>query len=142
MSLEIKIKYLPGATPLQKIEKGDWIDLFTYENVELCAGEQKYVSLGVAMELPQGYEAIVAPRSSTFKKWGVLQSNSIGVIDSSYCGDNDIWAFPAYATTDVLIPANTRLCQFRIQKCQPNIDFISVDSLGNEDRKGFGSTGE
>jgi len=89
-TFEIKVRYLDGMPELQKIEQGDWIDLYTYEEVELYAGEREYISLGVAMELPQGFEAIIAPRSSTFKKWGVLQTNSIGIIDNSYCGDDDI----------------------------------------------------
>ena len=138
----IYIKYLDNMPKLQKTDKGDWIDLYTYEEVTLKSGELAYISLGVAMELPEGFEAITAPRSSTFKKWGVLQANSIGVIDNSYRGDSDIWAFPAYATRDVTIPAHTRLCQFRIQKCQPNIQFHSVSTLGNENRDGLGSTGD
>lgn len=141
-TFEIKVKYLDGMPELEKIEQGDWIDLYTYKEVELHAGERKYISLGVAMKLPDGFEAIVAPRSSTFKKWGVLQTNSIGIIDNSYCGDDDIWAFPAYAVHDVIIPAHTRLCQFRIQQRQPNIKFTTVSTLGNNNRGGFGSTGE
>lgn len=140
-TFEIKIKYLDGATPLQKIEQGDWIDLYTYEDVELHADEHSYINLGVAMELPLGFEAIVAPRSSTFKKWGILQANSIGIIDHSYCGDDDIWKFSAYAARDTSIPAGTRICQFRIQQVQPKIKFTSVSSLGNAQRGGFGSTG-
>lgn len=139
---EIKIKYLDGAPHLQKIDKGDWIDLYTYEDISLKEGESAYISLGVAMEIPEGYEAIIAPRSSTFKKWGILQTNSIGVIDNSYCGDQDIWMFPAYAVKDTQIPAHTRLCQFKIQEQQPTITFISVSSLGNENRNGFGSSGD
>lgn len=141
-TFEIKIKYLEGMPELKKIEQGDWIDLYTYQDEELHAGERKYISLGVAMELPQGFEAIIAPRSSTYKKWGVLQTNSIGIVDNSYCGDNDIWAFPAHAVWDVFIPAHTRLCQFRIQQRQPNISFTKVEHLKNKDRKGFGSTGD
>ena len=137
----IKVKYLAGAHPLEKIEQGDWIDLYTYEDVTLRYGEYKYISLGVAMQLPLGYEAIVAPRSSTFQKWGLLQTNGIGVIDNTYCGDDDIWMFPAFATRNVKIPAGTRLCQFRIQECQPLIEFIPVDTLGNKNRNGLGSTG-
>ena len=94
------------------------------------------------MKLPEGYEAIMAPRSSTFKNWGIIQTNSIGVIDSSYCGDNDIWMFPAHATKTVTIPAGTRICQFHIQEEQPTIKFNVVESLGTEDRGGLGSTGE
>lgn len=140
--LTIDIKYLPNAHPLEKIEVGSWIDLYTYEETTIRQGEQKYINLGVAMKLPEGYEAIMAPRSSTFKNWGITQTNSIGVIDSSYCGDNDIWMFPAHATKTVTIPAGTRICQFRIQEEQPTIKFNVVDSLGTEDRGGLGSTGE
>ena len=140
--LTIDIKYLPNAHPLEKIEVGSWIDLYTYEETTIKQGEQKYINLGVAMKLPEGYEAIMAPRSSTFKNWGITQTNSIGVIDSSYCGDNDIWMFPAHATKTVTIPAGTRICQFRIQEEQPTIKFNVVESLGTEDRGGLGSTGE
>ncbi len=96
--------------------------------------------LGIAMELPKGYEAIVAPRSSTYKKYGIVQTNSIGVIDNSYCGDNDQWRMPVYFTQDVVIPKGSRIAQFRIQAKQPEINFITVESLGNTDRGGFGST--
>lgn len=137
----IDIKYLPGAHKLEQTEWGSWIDLYTYEEVTLKQGEQRYINLGVAMKLPDGFEAIMAPRSSTFKNWGILQSNSIGVIDSTYCGDNDIWMFPAYATKSITIPAGTRICQFRIQKEHPEIDFHIVNTLGEKDRGGLGSTG-
>ncbi len=141
-TFEIKIKYLENMPELEKIEQGDWIDLYTFQEEKLSAGEHKYISLGVAMELPQDFEAIVAPRSSTFKKWGILQTNSIGIIDNSYSGDNDIWMLSAYATRDVTIPAHTRICQFRIQQRQPKIKFTSVSTLGNANRSGFGSTGD
>ena len=94
------------------------------------------------MQLPDGYEAIIAPRSSTFKKWGIIQANGIGIIDNSYCGDDDIWMMPVWSTREIHIPAGTRIAQFRIQKKQPVINFISVDSLGTKNRGGFGSTGE
>lgn len=139
--LNISVKYLPGAHELEQVDWGSWIDLYTYENVTLKQGEQKYINLGLAMKLPDGYEAIMAPRSSTYKNWGLTQTNSIGVIDSTYCGDNDIWMFPAHAARTVSIPAGTRLCQFRIQKEQPKIVFETVDSLGEEDRGGMGSSG-
>ncbi len=141
-TLDIKVRYLENAHELEKIEQGDWIDMYLYEDVSLKAGDFALLNLGVSMALPQGYEAILAPRSSTFKKYGILQANSIGVIDNSYCGDNDIWRLAAYATRDINIPKDTRLCQFRVQAKQPAINFISVDSLGNEDRGGFGSTGD
>lgn len=139
-ALEIEIKYLPGAAHLEQIEVGDWIDLFCYEDTTLKAGERTYISQGVCMKLPAGYEAIVAPRSSTFKRYGILQTNSIGVIDSTYCGNDDVWMLPAYATKDITIPAGTRICQFRIQPIQPKIQFVEVDKLG-ESRGGLGSTG-
>lgn len=138
---EIKIRYLPGAPRIEQVGWGSWIDLYTYEDVTLKAGQREYISMGVAMQLPQGYEAILAPRSSTFKRYGLLQSNSIGVIDSTYNGDDDIWCMPVVATKDIYIPKGTRICQFRIQKEQPKIHFITVSSLGNENRSGFGSSG-
>ena len=128
-----KLRYIDG--------KSDWIDLRAAEDVELKAGEFKLISLGVSMELPKGYEAHVVPRSSTFKTWGILQTNSMAVIDESYCGDNDIWRYPVYATRDTVIHKNDRICQFRIEKHQPTIMFEEVDTLGNEDRNGFGTTG-
>ena len=140
-NVTIDIKYLPGAHALEQVEWGSWIDLYTYEEVTLKQGDQRYINLGIAMKLPEGYEAIMSPRSSTFKNWGITQTNSIGVIDSSYCGDNDIWMFPAHATKNVTIPVNTRICQFRIQKEQPTITFNTVESLGTEDRGGLGSSG-
>lgn len=141
MAETIKIKYLPGAAHMEKIAKGDWIDCIDYEDVTLRAGERAYINLGFACQLPEGYEAIIAARSSTFKRWGVLQSNAIGVVDSSFCSNSDIWMMPVYATRDVTIPAGTRLCQFRIQKIQPDIVFEEVDDLHNEVRGGLGSTG-
>ena len=137
----INVHYLPGAPHLQMSDKGDWCDLYVYEDVTMVAGEQKYISQGVAMQLPEGFEAIVAPRSSTFKRWGLLQTNGIGIIDNSFCGDDDIWIFPALATRDVTIPKGTRICQFRIQKKQPSLIFNTVASLGNIKRGGLGSTG-
>ena len=138
---EIKVRYLPGAPHIEQVGWGSWIDLYTYEDVTLKAGQREYISMGVAMQLPRGYEAILAPRSSTFKRYGLLQSNSIGVIDSTYNGDDDIWCMPVVATRDIYIPKGTRICQFRIQKEQPKIRFVAVSSLGNENRNGFGSSG-
>ena len=140
----IKIKY--HTDEIEKLRyidgKSDFIDLRAAEDVELKAGEFKLISLGVSMELPKGYEAHVVPRSSTFKTWGILQTNSMAVIDESYCGDNDIWRYPVYATRDTIIHKNDRICQFRIEKHQPTIKFEEVDTLDNEDRSGFGSTGK
>ena len=138
----IKIKYLtPDLLPVQNIEGGDWIDLRAAEDVHLEKGQYYMIPLGVAMQLPEGYEAIVAPRSSTFKHFGILMTNSIGVIDESYCGDGDEWHFPAFATRAAYIRKNDRICQFRILRHQPEICFEEVETLGNKTRGGFGSTG-
>ena len=138
----IKVKYHADIDPLEKLGRGDWIDLRCAEDVEMKAGEFKIISLGVSMKLPDGYEALVIPRSSTFKHWGILQTNHCGLIDNSYCGDDDVWMFPALATRDVLIEKNSRICQFRIQKKMDNITFTTVDSLGGTNRGGFGSSGK
>lgn len=137
----IKIKYLRDIQKIERFNVGDWIDLRCAEDVEMKAGEFRMIPLGVAMELPHGFEALVAPRSSTFKKYGLLLANSIGIIDESYKGDNDEWNFLAYATKDIKVHKNERICQFRIIEHQPLIHLCEVDSLGNEDRGGFGSTG-
>lgn len=138
----IKIKKVRDGVLLpEKINKGDWIDLRAAKSVVLKAGEYQLIPLGIAMELPAGYEAIVAPRSSTFKRCGVLLANSLGVIDESYKGDNDEWHFPALAIRDTTIMVNERICQFRIVEHQPEIEFEVVSSLGNENRGGLGSTG-
>ena len=140
----IKIKYFTEEIDkLTYIDgKSDWIDLRASETVELKAGEFKLIPLGVAMELPKGYEAHVVPRSSTFKNYGVLQVNSCGIIDRSYCGDDDMWRMPVYATRDTVIQKNDRICQFRIVENQPKIEFQQVASLENANRGGFGSTGK
>ncbi len=137
----IKVKMLADIEPPAAIEQGDWIDLRAAETILIVKGEFKYIPLGVAIQLPEGYEAIVAPRSSLFKRRGIIMTNSIGIMDESYCGDNDEWKFPAYATRDTLIPKGERICQFRIVKHQPEIKFEMVDTLGNPDRGGYGSTG-
>ena len=138
----IKIKYHSDEIErLGKFDKGDWIDLRSAEVVELKKGESALISLGISVQLPEGYEMIIAPRSSTYKKFGIIQTNSIGVIDSSYNGDNDIIMMPVLADRDTRIKVNDRICQFRIQKNQPEIVFEEVDSLDNDDRGGFGSTG-
>lgn len=140
--LEIKIRYIRPIQPIAPISNGDWIDLRAAEDVSISKGELKMIPLGVAMELPAGYEAIIAPRSSLAKNYGVLLANSIGIIDESYKGDNDEWQFPAYAIKDdVVIPKNTRIAQFRILEHQPEIRFRAVGRLSNPDRHGFGSTG-
>ncbi|MDO4615660.1 MAG: deoxyuridine 5'-triphosphate nucleotidohydrolase [Lachnospiraceae bacterium] len=138
---KILIKYIDGACKIQKIKQGDWIDLRSREHVELKQGELKLIHLGVCMQLPKGYEAIVAPRSSTAKQFGILLANSIGVIDESYCGDGDEWGFYAYAIRDTVIEAGDRICQFRIIEHQPEIELVGVESLGNKNRGGYGSTG-
>lgn len=139
----IKIKYFTDK--IEKLcyidGKSDWIDLRAAEDVTLKAGEFKLIPLGVAMQLPQGYEAHIVPRSSTFKNFGIIQTNHQGVIDCSYCGDNDQWRMPVYAVRDTEIHVNDRICQFRIMENQPKIVFDEVNMLGNEDRNGFGSTG-
>lgn len=121
--------------------KGEWVDLYTAEDVSLKQFEYKTISLGVSMQLPEGYYAMVVPRSSTFKNFGVFMTNSVGIIENTYCGDNDIWGFPALAMRDTFIPKGTRICQFQLVKQSEPIDFKQVDRLGNEDRGGFGSTG-
>lgn len=139
----IKIKYFTD-----KIDKlcyiagnSDWIDLRVAEDVVMKKGEFRLMRLGVAMELPQGYEAHVVPRSSTYKNFGLIQTNHMGVIDESYKGDADEWKWPALAMRDTEVHVGDRLCQFRIMKHQPQINFLEVDSLENEDRGGFGTSG-
>lgn len=136
-----KVKYLSNVTKLRKYTAGDWIDLRSAETYHLKKGEFALIRLGFAMEIPKGYEAIVAPRSSTFKNYGIIMTNSIGVIDESYCGDNDEWLMPVYATRDTVINFDDRICQFRLLQHQPPVLFETVDSLNNEDRGGIGSTG-
>ena len=140
--LKIRVRYHSETLErLTKIEKGDWIDLRASERIELKQGEFKLIPLGVSMQLPAGYEAHIAPRSSTFKKWGILQVNSVGVVDESYCGDGDMWMMPVYATRDTVIEENDRICQFRILEKMPEIDFETVEHLESSNRGGFGSTG-
>lgn len=141
--MEIKIKYFTDQIDrLCYVDgKSDWIDLRAAETVELKAGEFKLIPLGVAMQLPIGYEVHVVPRSSTFKNFGIIQTNSQGVIDESYCGANDQWFFPAYALRDTVINVNDRICQFRIMEHQPKIKFTESSLDNNVDRGGHGSTG-
>lgn len=140
----IKIKYFTDQ--IDKLEyidgKSDWIDLRASEEVTLKQGEFKLIPLGVAMELPKGYEAHIVPRSSTYKNFGVIQANHCGIIDGSYCGDNDMWRMPVIAMRDTTIHVNDRICQFRIMKNQPRIQFDPVEKLEGADRGGFGSTGK
>lgn len=139
--MKIQIKYFEGADKIQKIPQGDWIDLKSRETVILNKGDFRLINLGVAMQLPQGFEAHIAPRSSTFKNWGIIQVNSVGVVDESYCGDDDEWKMPVYATRDVTIEKGDRICQFRIVEKQPIVEFNVVNHLNNENRGGFGSSG-
>ncbi len=139
--MKIRIKYHADIERIERITSGDWIDLRAAEDVSLWKGDMVNISLGVSMQLPDGYEAIVAPRSSTPKEFGIICANSIGVIDNSYCGNNDIWRFPALAIRSTQIHKGDRICQFRIQKIQPAVEFCEVEELGNPDRGGFGSTG-
>lgn len=140
----IRIKYFSHEIEhLHPIEgtKSDWIDLRCAEEVTMHQGEYRLLRLGVGMLLPEGYEAHVVPRSSTFQKFGILQTNCMGVIDHSYCGDGDEWKLPALAMRDTTIHIGDRICQFRIEKKQPSITFVEVEHLGSTDRGGFGSTG-
>ena len=140
--LVIRIKYHGDTPPIEKIAVGDWIDLRAAEDAELKAGQWKPISLGISMQLPKGYEAHILPRSSTFKRWGVILPNAMGIIDESYCGDNDVWHFGALAMRDTVIRKGDRICQFRIMEKMPKVQFEEVKVLGNEDRGGFGSTGD
>ena len=140
----IKIKY--HTNEIEKLRyidgKSDWIDLRSAEDVDLKAGDFKLVSLGVSMKLPKGYEANIVPRSSTFKNYGIIQTNSFAVIDNTYCGDEDMWRMPVYATRDTIINKNDRICQFRINKNQPCVKFETVEKLESINRGGFGITGK
>lgn len=143
MKKKIEIKYHDSQlSRIEKISVGDWIDLRTAENVALHESDFKLISLGVSIKLPKGYEAIIVPRSSTFGRYGIIMTNSMGIIDESYSGNNDIWKFPAYCLKDyTYIPKDTRICQFRIIKHQPKIEFKEVSQLNSFNRGGFGSTG-
>ena len=128
-----KLTYIAG--------KSDWIDLRSAQDVQMKAGEFRLIDLGVSVSLPEGYEMLIAPRSSTFKNFGIIQTNSVGVIDESYSSDNDHLLFPCMAVRDTHIHVNDRICQFRILEHQPEILFEEVETLGNKTRGGFGSTG-
>lgn len=138
---EIKVKMHAEIEPPAPITGGDWVDLRAAEDVEMNAGEYRVISLGVSMRLPDGYEAHMVARSSTFKRWGLLMVNGMAIIDNSYSGDGDVWGFPALATRKTSIRKGDRICQFRIMENQPEAAICEVDSLGGTDRGGFGSTG-
>ena len=141
--MKVYIKYFDqDITRIEKITQGDWIDLRSAETVEMKAGELRVIRLGVGMILPEGYEAHVAPRSITFKNFGIIATNSMGVIDNSFCGEEDEWKMPAYALRDTVIRKNDRICQFRIMEKQPPIEFETVEHLKDKSRGGFGSTGK
>ena len=141
--LKVYIRYF--SEDIRRIEfiagKSDWYDLSASERTELKKGDFALIPLGVAMKLPDGYEAHLVPRSSTFKNFGLLQTNGIGIVDNSYCGDNDMWRMPVYATRDTVVEKGDRIAQFRLVKNQPEAEFIEVEELGAPDRGGFGSTG-
>lgn len=140
--MEIKIKYMTDIKPITVSDNGDWIDLRAAIDIDLNFLEFTYIPLGVCMELPKGYSAVIAPRSSTYKKWGIVVANSIGIIDESYNGDHDEWHLPVIALRHTHIYKNDRICQFRIIKKSPEIEFVRVNVLGNANRGGLGSTGE
>ena len=139
--MEIKIKYFTDVEPIAKKNNSDWHDLRAAERVELKQGEFKLIPLGVGMILPDDYEANIVPRSSTFKTWGIIQTNHFAVIDNSYSGDNDQWFYPVYATRDTVIEKNDRICQFRINKKMTDVELVTVEHLNDIDRGGFGSSG-
>lgn len=143
MAETIQIKYHDKDLPkVKEIACGDWIDLRAASSYDLKAGDFKLIDLGVSIKLPDGYEAHLAPRSSTFKNWGILQTNSVGVIDNSYSGDSDVWMMPVYCTRDAQIKKGDRICQFRIMKRQPDVELVEVEHLEGKSRGGFGSTGK
>ena len=155
MPEQIRIKYFPGATKLEKIAKGNWIDVYAAKDMFVKQGERAMVPLGFALELPKGFEGHLAPRSSTFKRWGIIQTNSVGVIDDTYIGDNDQWHMPVFCLQGkdsilegtgtckgTFIHQGDKIAQFRIMEVMPDIEFVEVDTFNNEDRGGFGSTGD
>ena len=150
----IRIKYFDKATKLKKITKGNWIDVYANKDVFVKCGERAMVPLGFALELPEGWEGHLAPRSSTFKTWGIIQTNSVGVVDDTYIGDNDQWHMPVYCLQGKDIESDDngeeikgtwirkgdKIGQFRIMEVMPEIEFEEVESFGNKDRGGFGTT--
>ena len=152
--MKIRVKYLDGATRMNKIVKGNWIDVYAYKDTFVPKNTRAMINLGFALELPNGYEGHLAPRSSTFKTWGIIQTNSVGVVDDTYIGDGDIWHLPVYClepkyiqevdgveVEGTLIKAGDKIGQFRIMEVMPEFEFEEVDRFGNEDRGGFGTTG-
>ncbi len=140
--MKIQIKYHNKNIPkIKKIEQGDLIDLYAAETVEIKAGDFKLISLGISVKLPWGYKAQVYPRSSTYKNWGIIQANSVGQIDNSYCGDGDIWKYPVIAYRDTIIHEGDRICQFEIVPVMQGVEIEEVETLDGVDRGGFGSTG-
>ena len=139
----IQVKYFEGATELKFNEKGNWVDVYANEDVHIDFLQLKLIKLGFAMNLPDGIEAHLSPRSSTFKTWGIIQSNSVGVIDETFRGDNDEWKMPVISLRQEGsdIKKGDKIGQFRLIKAQDKIEFIPVESFGNKDRNGFGSTG-
>ena len=163
--MKLRVKYLDGAKKMEKITKGTWIDVYAYEDTFVPVGQRKMINLGFALELPQGWEGHLAPRSSTFKTWGIIQTNSVGVVDDTYIGDNDIWHMPVYCLDPkdesetgireisngdyecnieygTWIHKGDKIGQFRIMEVMPEIEFEEVESFGNADRGGFGTTGQ
>lgn len=138
----ILIKYHdPDIEHLGLEQHGDWIDLRAAEDVVMEPGEFRIISLGVSMKIPAGYEGHLAPRSSTYKKWGILMANSVGVIDEAYCGDDDVWGFAAYSPNGSFIHKGDRIAQFRLMKKMEPVAFVEVDHMDDPSRGGFGSTG-
>lgn len=140
--MEIKIKYFTDIEKIKQIPNGDWVDLRSAIDITLKKGEFTIIPLGVGMKLPFGYEVHIVPRSSTYKNYGIIQTNHMGVIDNSYSGDNDQWGMPVIAMRDTTIHKNDRICQFRITQKQPDFEFTEVECLDTKSRGGFGSTGK
>ena len=146
--MKLRIKYFEDATRLKKISKGNWIDVYANKDMFVKEGERAMIPLGFALELPSGWEGHLAPRSSTFKSWGIIQTNSLGVVDDTYIGDNDQWHMPVFCLKGMDIEAKgtwikkgDKIGQFRIMEVMPEIELEEVDNFGNSDRGGFGTTG-
>ncbi|MDU5105299.1 MULTISPECIES: deoxyuridine 5'-triphosphate nucleotidohydrolase [unclassified Clostridium] len=147
--MKLRIKYFEGASKLKKISKGNWIDVYANADIFVKEGERAMIPLGFALELPSGWEGHLAPRSSTFKTWGIIQTNSLGVVDDTYIGDNDQWHMPVFCLKGMdskekgtWIRKGDKIGQFRIMEVMPEIEFEEVESFGNADRGGFGTTGK